>query len=266
MNRFWTPLASLHLTWWTFLALAAWFWLGMAAEGLSDFARGLKELNEQLVRSWLAGAAWHNPLVLIWFLILVLLAALLALNLMACLLQRWNAARPAKSLLRFWIFWSLHVCVGLLMLLHALDMCLGSKHLPVSLQLGQTIDLTPDWSLRLDDLHLALKKDLLHLTGEQARHALTRERFDLKKNWARVSLFRKARLLDTETITMLQPLRHGSTLVVLRGFKDSSQGLGVRLRLVQAPLHLPFFLVYALLLVHLAAWVLLRIRQEPKSF
>ncbi|MBA2883135.1 hypothetical protein HNR65_003496 [Desulfosalsimonas propionicica] len=62
---------------------------------------------------------------------------------------------------------------------------------------------------------------------------------------------------------MLAPMSHGGIHVILRGFEYGPEGITARIRIVKSFLHTPFTIAYAMLIISMLTWVLLKIRHAP---
>jgi hypothetical protein len=230
----------------------------MSAAALPSFASGLQEMNGSIVLEWLSTRGVKYPLVLVWFIVLMVLSATLALNVFACLWKGLVRTRN-RSGLRFWVFWSVHLLIGLVMLLHGLDMVVGKKYGPIHVQAGDEVPLDHGWSLQVHEVMYVDDPELLQLKGHQARQAMTRDRFDMQANAVRVSLARNGRQVSTGQTKMLQPLIHENMHIVLRGFSGQGHSTSARIKVVNAPLHRLFFVSYALLIASLAVWFIVNL-------
>jgi hypothetical protein len=98
------PLASLDLTGCCLAGIIGWLALGAYAANLPFFRKGLSGMDAVLVRDWLINEAARHPWVLAWLLVLLLLAAILGINLAACLWLRLVRTTAESRGLRFWFF------------------------------------------------------------------------------------------------------------------------------------------------------------------
>lgn len=51
--------------------------------------------------------------------------------------------------------------------------------------------------------------------------------------------------------------------MILRGFEYGPEGITARIRIVKSFLHTPFTIAYAMLIISMLTWVLLKIRHAP---
>jgi len=260
-----TRLASLHITGWLLVVLIAWLVLGAKVADMTSFSKGLASMNEILVRSWLICRGGDHLLVLCWLFVLLVLAAILGINLAACIYCRLTRAPNGRNTLRLWVFTAIHLLFGLVMILHGLEMALGQKYPPQQLKAGQTAVLDSGWSIAVHEVNFVNDPKLLELKGQEARHTISRERFDMQANFVKVSLVRNQQPVQTEAIRMLAPMSHGGMHVVLRGFGYGPEGVTATIRAVRSFLHTPFIVAYALLIISMLLWFLLSIRPIPKQ-
>lgn len=254
-------MSSLQLTWWVLLGIVAWFSLGIQAAAYDFFAEGLTTMNAVLVRDWLIYQALQKPWVLSWLIVLILLSVILALNLIFCLWKKLAGEVSAGQGVRFWFFLGLHLLFGLVMIMHGLEMVLGEKQPWQRVQAGSTISLDSGWRARVHKLQFMHDVQVLQMERSERRKLMTIESFDLEANYVRVSLLHKGQLVKTENIGMLSPLVQDNIHVVLRKFEFGPQGLSARIRMVEAPLHKAFFSVYAVFILSLLIWLIIRICQ-----
>lgn len=248
-------LGSLQLTWWILIAIGAWLGLGLIAAEQPFFAQGLSDLNNLLVRDWLLHKALKEPWVLAWLMMLLLQAAVLALNLVVCLWQRLERQGSAEQALRFWLFLSLHILFGVLMVMHGLEMVLGEKQPWQSVQAGQKLRLDSVWSAKVHKLQFENDLRLLELSRQERRRKMTKDRFALQQNLVRVSLLKDGKLAASRDIRILNPLSHGGIHVVLRRFEYGPQGLSAQMRIARSPLQRIFLAVYSLFIFSLMLWL-----------
>jgi hypothetical protein len=254
-------LSSLVLTWWILLGTAAWFALGSLGTSYAPFEEGLSGLTALLVRQWLTSHGPAHPWTLSWLAVLLLLVVILGTNLIACLWKRVQKSSRNKGP-RFWIFMAVHILFGLVMLLHGLETVLGEKYPQQSVQAGDVIPLAAGWGVQIKDITYVNDLRLLHLERHAARRAMTSDSFDLQANRVRLSLVHKGKTVHAGTIRMLHPLEHAGWHLILRGFTSNGQKIGAKIKVVKSPVHKPFFIAYALLIVSLIASFLLSLVQK----
>lgn len=256
-------LASLHITWWVLIGLIAWFVLGANAVENPSFSKGLSSMNEILVRTWLICRGGDHLLVLCWFLVLIVLSAILGVNLAACIYSRLMRSQNGRWPLKLWVFTAIHLLFALVMVLHGLEMFLGHKYPQQQLKSGQTAVLDSSWSITVHEVKFINDPELLKLKGQEARRAISRDRFDMQANFVKISLVSNNEPVQTGNIRMLAPMSHGGIHVILRGFEYGPKGLSARIRVVKSFLHTPFTIAYAMLIISMLIWFLLKIRHAP---
>ena len=257
-------LASLQITWWVLIGLIAWFVLGARAVEISSFSKGLSSLNEILVRTWLISRSGDHLLVLCWLSVLVFLAAMLGINLAACIYCRITRDQNGKNPFRRWVFTAIHLLFALVMLLHGLEMFWGQKYPQHQLKAGQTAILDSSRRIEVHEVNFVNDPKLLELEDQEARRTISRDRFDMRANFVRVSLVCNQKSVRTGKIRMLAPMSHNGMHVVLRGFEYGPEGITASIRVVNSFLHTPFTITYPMLIISMVIWLLPAIRPLPK--
>ncbi len=246
-------LASLELTLICLGGLVVWLGLGAGLAVTPSLKNAFMAMNHHLVFQWLAGPAQATPLLMAWFIILCLWAAVLFLNLVLCLITRLfpQASRSGKS--RWWLLAAAHVLFGMVMICHAAGLTLGDKKDGLTLQPGQTVEWGQGWRLQLQRVEFTSDPALLKLNYRQARKRLNRESFPLDANFAVVELSRNDQPLAKGRVGMLAPLVQDGTRVTLTGFAPPDAGgkIGARLVVSGSPLTPLFFGGYVALILGL---------------
>jgi hypothetical protein len=254
-------LASLELTLICLGGLVVWLGLGAVLAVAPGSRETFTLMNHHLVFQWLAGPAQDAPLLMAWFIILCLWAALLFVNLLLCLFTRlWpQASRSGKS--RWWLLFAAHILFGLVMVAHAAGLTLGYKKEGLMLKPGQSVEWGQGWRMTLQEVVYKSDPELLKLNYRQARMQLNRERFPLGLNYAVVELSRNNHPLAKGRVGMLEPLVKDGLRVTLTRFTapaDDGQP-GARLVVSSSPLTALFFggygaLILGLLILAATTW------------
>ena len=251
-------LSSLELTWWLLISLVMWFVLGSSAASWPTFQDGLSGMNALLVYDWLRSRGIGYPWVLLWLGALVFLAAILGVNLAACLWKRIQNRHKAQGL-RLWIFIAMHILFGLVMIVHGLETMIGEKYPKQTVQAGDVVLLSSGWKVHIKKVIYVDDPQMLRLDKQEARRAMTRDSFDLQANRVDIALSHQGQVVEKGHVRMLQPLHHAGFHIVLRGFAYSSQGVEAQIKVVSSPFHTAFFIVYALFITSLVIWLVLLI-------
>jgi hypothetical protein len=250
--------ASLGLTWWSLLGIIGMLYLGVYLAGYVFFENGLSAMNSMVVIQWIAKHSASHPIVLLWLILLVILAGVLAINLGACLYQRISNTWKNGRGLRFWIFLTVHLIFGLVMTLHGLEMVTGQKHPWQNMLEGQSFNTDSGWGLKVDEIIFADDVSILKSERGRRRTAMTSDKFDVKANHVRASLLKNGKVVKSGEIRIMKPLVYENTRVVLNRFDHGPQGVSASLRIVNTPLHKLFFTSYLLLISALFIWFVVR--------
>ncbi|MBN2232846.1 MAG: TonB-dependent receptor [Deltaproteobacteria bacterium] len=249
MNKPVSRLSSLRFTTWLLAALCFWFpgFLPLVHRGGGHEVTRI--MNHGLVQDWLLHDAGVGDGLKIWFLGLVLLMALLALNLTICTWRRFTPGRGGTHP-RIVLMFLIHLTFGLLLLAHGAGFFLGWKPPPVALRAGESIHpgTNPAWNLAVTGIDF--RSDPAILT--KPRRRWTRHDFDYARNTADIVLERNGSRLLAGRIATYRPLRRGDVQVTLLGFTPPAPGSnspGVRLLVTRAPCARPVvWLFHALIL------------------
>ena len=254
--------ASLALTWYILMGIVGLLYLGACLAGYPFFEDGLSGMNAVVVFHWITAHASSHPLVLTWLAGLVLTAGALGINLAACLCQRFANTKKNGRGSRFWVFLGLHLIFGMVMTLHGLEMVTGEKHPWQQMREGESFRTDSGWGLNVHEIIFINDVNILNSDRGQRRMAMTAEKFNVRANLVRASLLFNGKVVTSGDIRIMEPLTHKNIRVVLNRFGYGPEGLSARLRIVDAPLHKLFFISYALLIITLLAWVILRFQRS----
>jgi hypothetical protein len=261
-------LASLELTLICLGGLVVWLGLGAGLAATPGLKDAFSAMNNHLIFQWLAGPAQAAPLLMAWFIILCLWAALLFVNLVLCLFTRlWpQASRSGKT--RWWLLFAAHILFGIVMVAHAAGLTLGYKKEGLALKPGQSVEWGQGWRMTLQEVVYKSDPALLKLNYRQARMQLNRERFPLGLNFAVVELRRNNELLAQGRVGMLEPLVNGGLRVTLNRFTPPAgegESPGVRLIVSSSPLTALFFGGYGALILGLLVLAATTWRRRPNG-
>lgn len=266
MKRIVEKLAALSLTFSLLAALILWLGLGILLTRLPAADPVFARMNQQLVLEWLLGPEKKPWWIVVWFIGFCLLNLGILLNLLACcatnLVYRPAFFNRLKNLLLLVI----HILVIVIMLAHAANMGIGYKHAGIRMPRGETFKLPNGGTLRLADVGYALPAKYLRMDPHEARRELTRERFDISRNYARLQWTGPDGRTAGGKLHRLQPLRIDSLRITLNRFYLASNSpeprVGAILTVARNPVHEAFFLVYAVTIACLMLYAVLQ-RQNP---
>jgi len=251
-------LSSLTLTLWSLGALALTLLLGMLLALSQTFYPAIREINYTLVRDWLAGPAQEQPLVTAWFIILCLAAAILFVNLAACIYVKIPPYLRNRKKVKWWSMFLIHILLIGIMLGHAASFVMGFKYEEIRLLPGQSRLLPNGYQVTVREVSFVDDLKLLKAGHREGRGLLTRQAFHRESNTAKVTVLAQGREIAAGEVHILSPLKRGSLRVTLTGFYLKRQKgrdmVGVNLTVGSNPLTSVFLLCYGLMI---AGFVLL---------
>lgn len=260
-------LASLKFTLASLAGLVLWLGLGVAL-GLSKYlTASFAEMNSLLIRDWLAGPAWDQPLTPLWFLGLCLGVGVMLTNLGACTITRLLPRLRSGSALKGWLLTLVHLVMLVVLLGHGAEMVLGHKQEGLSLVPGQEASLPGGLRLRLEALSFVGDRSGLNLPYRRARWVWTTQGFQRRGNWARLRVSRAGRELWRGELRILEPAEVAGLRLTLTDFYSPPGAdqlpVGIRLAVVNNPLTTLFFLAYGLWVLLYAALAVVTWRNGP---
>jgi hypothetical protein len=263
-------IAALSVTFYLLAALIGWLAVGIALSRMQGTGELLKQMNQELVLDWLLGAGPADWPIVAWFLILCLLNALLFANLLFCsatqlagrLFSRGRPNRPKAALL-----FLIHILVLLILLGHLANLAVGSKSAHMRFAPGASRTLENGYRLHLEAVHYAPPVKYLKMDPHEARSRLSREKFDIHENYARIRVTRNGSESAAGRVFLLSPLKKGALRVTLNRFflaEDSAEpSVGAVLTFAVNPIHEAFFMAYAALIGSLLLYLL--VQREPRG-
>lgn len=252
-------LSSLYFAFWAIFALVIWMGLGalLASKG-GPYYDLFKELNEQMIATWLVRDAQDQPIIAGWFAGLCLIAGALLLNTGLCIWQRivpmFHAGRMSRNLLAV-----MHILVILVMLGHGLSMVVGDKYANKVMFPGQTIAFGDGYTLRMDSLVFVDDPTLLRLPRHDRHMKMTRDAVHMQDNYVTLTLSRKNRVIAHPRVKIMKPFDLGTLHIVLKTFvwPRNKKDVGAVMIIVRNPLATPFFIIYALMIATLGWYVII---------
>ena len=188
-------------------ALVPWLAIGIGLTRYEVTAPVFKAMNDRLFLSWFKAAAFDQPLIGAWLLVLFVFSGLLLVNLVCCCLylpalkpRPQNRSKPLLLLI-------LHLLVGLVMIGHAANMTVGYKTARIKLLPGQSAPLPDGRQLRLETLACSFPPELMNSEREQIRRRMTRDRVRLDENHADFTVLRDGQAVDAGRAFLLRPYR-----------------------------------------------------------
>lgn len=254
-------LSSLPLSAGIMAALIAWLSIGLLLANHPATGPAVKHMNDQVILHWLWDNGESHWLLSAWLGGVLALSGLLMVNLICCGITMLLPKLLTRKDLKSFVSLLLHGLIGLVMLVHGVNLAVGFKTAYQKLSPGQSLALPDGRTLRLESVTYSAPRKLLTMDHHQGRREMTRERMDLKDNYADFSLQKSGRTIDTGRAFLLRPFRYGSMRVTinrffLAGSALESAPLGVIVTVADNPLHETFFLLYALMIVCFLAYVI----------
>ncbi|GAU07403.1 hypothetical protein [Desulfoplanes formicivorans] len=252
-------LSSMYFAFWAITALVLWMGLGalLASKG-GPYYDLFKELNEQMIATWLVRDAQDQPIIAGWFAGLCLIAGALLLNTGLCIWQRivpmFHAGRMSRNLLAV-----MHILVILVMLGHGLSMIVGDKYANKVMFPGQTIAFGDGYTLRMDSLVFVDDPTLLRLPQHDKHMKMTRDAVHMQDNQVTLTLSKNNQVIARPQVKIMEPFDHGSLHVVLKTFvwPKNKNHVGAVMIIVRNPLATLFFIIYALMIATLGWYVII---------
>ncbi|MCF8033104.1 MAG: hypothetical protein K9K66_16220 [Desulfarculaceae bacterium] len=243
-------LASLKFTLASLAGLIIWLGLGVALGQSKLLTASFVEMNSQLIRDWLLGPAWSQPLAPLWFLLLCVGVGVMLLNLGACTITRLLPRLRSGNALKGWLLTLVHLVMLVVLLGHGAEMVLGHKQEGLSLLPGQETTLPNGLTLKLEELSFVGDPSALNLPYRRARWVWTTGGFQREGNQIRLKASRQGRELWRGQLRILEPATvAGLRLTLTDFFAPEGEGqppVGVKLALVRNPLTTLFFVAYGL--------------------
>lgn len=266
MKRIIHNLAALSLTFSLLAALILWLAIGIALARLPATDPVFARMNQHLILEWLLGPEKNPWWSVAWFIGFCLLNLGILLNLLACCATSLPNRLAFPNRLKNRLLLVIHILVIVIMLAHAANMGIGYKHAGIRMPPGATYTLPNGGTLRLADVGYALPPKYLRMDPHEARRELTRKRFDISRNYARVQWTGPNGGTAGGKLHRLQPLRIESLRITLNRFylaeKNPEPRVGAILTVARNPVHEAFFLVYAVTIACLMLYAVIQ-RQNP---
>jgi hypothetical protein len=261
-------LSSMRFAFLVILLLAGWFLAGAYMAGKA-FRKIFSSMNEMLIVEWWQTVGHEALWVKIWFAVLCILAALLALSFLFCTFSTLVArirrsTRKSLSVVLFLIHFFGLILVGL----HGLSILIGYKLGEEELFPGEEIVLPDGVKLVIDQVVFVNDTSLLYFRQGQPRIRYHRENYALDSNYVHLSFYRDGHPVQSDKLLYMKPIRTNGLLVTLDSFVaghqngGTSEAVGVKITAVKNPVMIPFFVVYALSVLVLALFLVYRLRQN----
>jgi hypothetical protein len=229
-----------------------------------DIYNGFKEMNDLITLDWFLNIDTHNTLIVVWFIVLCCVAVMFGINLVLCtwdnLLKVAIKRKTTKSIVLF----TVHVIFIAILLMHAFALLIGFKHGNVVLSEGSEYVFQNNYTLRLDKIHYIDNPALLKQKKKSHRLEMTLDKFHYKDNYASLSLEKDGKELISGNASIFSPVfGKGLQLTVDKFIIDKKTGnLCAKITITKNPLTWPFFLFYALGILSISIFLVLRWKQK----
>lgn len=263
MSRIVKALASLYLTTWIMVTIILWLGWGAVMSECDVLEKSFKYMNSVLVSTWLLARDNDSHLLKFWFIVLCLLMCLLGVNLIFCVFDRIYRGIKAKLSAPGFCMLLVHALFGVVALLHLLGMTTGFKQSDISLGEGMSCNLENGYEIRVSRIVFDGNLDSLGKKYCEIRD----EDFHYRSSYAEVVISQKGRELVNSNIYAINPLKHGTTRITLKGFikpggrspgqKDAHQTPWVRMAVTTNPILGAFLAIYPLMIAGMGIYLIL---------
>jgi hypothetical protein len=253
-------LASIKFTFFLLLCLMALMGLGVGLTYGEWHAGAIRSISDTLPMSWLFSSGHDNRVVLAWFLATCLVAAVLFVNIVACIGLRLADLRRNAENLRRNLFVLVHAMFAVVLICHGLGMIFGFKYSAIELWSGETYSFGADYEILVDEIIFKDDMAMLEADYKTRRSMMTRKRFHPEDNFATVTLKQGGRVIQSGRIHILAPMVVDGIQITMTGFiHDKNQGenpVGVSLSVTKNPVTPLFFISYTFLILSLSGLVI----------
>lgn len=252
-------LASIKLTFPILIGLMALLGLGIGLTYGQGHARTIRSISETLPLDWLLSSGHGNPAVLAWFLATCAVAAVLFVNIVACIALRLADLWQNVENLRRHLFVLLHIMFAVVLLCHGLGMIFGYKYSSIEMWPRDAHAFEAGYEITVDGVSFMDDPTILEADNKTRRSMLTRERFHPENNSAAVTLRHGGQVIQSGRIYILAPMVVNGIQITLTDFihnQDKAENpIGVSLAVTKNPVTSLFFLSYAVLILSLIGFV-----------
>lgn len=252
-------LSSIRLTFWSLVVMILWLSAGTYLAMNEPTRSAFKELKEVLVLDWIFDGSVNAPVVTAWLFGICLVSLVLLINLLCCSLTRlWrrfliSQSPGSRSLLL------IHLLFALVMFCHGISMVAGFKYGNIELYPGDTFAFNDDWQVKLSGVTFVDDPAMAKIGFKKSRGVMTRERFHRHANFAEVQLFQKGNVVAQGDVKILKPLICDGIRLTLTRFtlseKEDGNQVGVILVVAESHVNALFFVLYGLLILSLAVFL-----------
>lgn len=239
------------------VASCLWLLFGWALSAF-QFAPVFKSINYYGLAAWFASdLPFKAPLVLFWYIILIILSVLWLI----CLTARTVALLKSPMLqpVRRLALCAISVITAFLLIFHAADICTTTRVNNVPILNGGKVTFKSGLEITLEDLHYTNGINYLNLPFNTEPPNIKRSDWDLAANTAVIGIKPVGKGVNYQESFLTKPFQHAGINVVIEKFvshEGSLEPAGIWVSVTQKPL-LPFVIaLYCLLAVSLFTLVL----------
>ncbi len=246
---------SLQTAYFFFILLAAIFGAGSYLAGFEETGRLFDQITSECIWKYIDDIV-ANHLLLTWFLLLVVCAAVVFINTLCCtsqLLKQCFINKIGKTKqfrLRFMTF--IHIIALAVIVCHALEIMLVTRHSPVKILVSGMATLAP-YQVKVKNISYITDRSFIQEDVDGKRlpgFKIPLEKFSIEGNKAELAVYRDGVLVKEGEIRLFEPLRVGNSFFIMDGFfipHHKSDTIGILIHHTYNPLVVPFFVIYAVL-------------------
>lgn len=227
-----------------------------------SFPDDFQKMNTVILIKWFKSAVTDAPVLAIWFVLLCLNAFFLFINAICCTLTKQLQTAVKAGMIKKWLFFILHILFVIVLVCHGLILIVGSKQSNLILYPNERITFENDYEIAVTNIVFKDDITILKLNKKEQRPLMTRKNIHLEQNFAQISLYKSSDLIKSKQVYMLSPLRHGAVQVTVTRFvvkqENQHNQVGVNLTITRNYLNTFFFVIYGLMILTLAAYILLQ--------
>jgi hypothetical protein len=255
-------LSSMKFAFWSILALILWFFAGVAFASQGEYKKAFAKMNDLLILDWFFSESFNNIPVLLWFSGLCISGGIVLISFVFC---TWTTLRKPltlkKNRLKSWLMFSLHIVFILIVLFHVLSMIMGFKY-GYQKAFDQTIlEFDNGYAVHVHEIQFVNDTEVLKSKESHSKIRLSKENFSIDENYVDISLFKENEFLARGKTFFLKPFVFNNIHITIENFfvdnKNDNEKIGVRLVVARNPVHVPFFIMYAVAIVLILFWTVL---------
>lgn len=259
----WRFFTSMRFAFIAMICLIIWFAAGAFLTLAKIPGDVFKAMNHEMLIGWFFGTALASPLVMIWFVVFCLIAAMLMVSLLFCTYHTLYKSVKVKTRWRPVLLLVIHLNFILILIFHVITATTGIKQGQLELGPGDSYQHESGYSIQVTGIQYVDDLKCLEKSNKKSRRDMSFQNFSHRDNYATVALFYNGLLLSQGRAYVLKPfvykdLRFTVEKFILTG-KGEKREAGVLGILVKNPFIFPFFILYAIevlliLIFAIASW------------